>query len=167
MPLDLAEGVTDLHDEAVRLITSNIAPSTRRQYASQLRHWEKWCAAIGEIPTDTSIAHIVNFLADFHARGASANSVGIVRSAISRVHRRVDGGPIGSHPLVAKAMMGMRLTRPAVPRQVVTWKVDDVFRVLTSGSLASDIDCPLHVLVTKLAFLVLVCTAYISVERSS
>ena len=70
---------------------------------------------------------IVNFLAEQQHLVLFGTLAGY-RTAISFFHQRVDGVPVGKHPLVAELMKGAFRDNPPVPRYTETW---DVSMVLT------------------------------------
>ena len=50
--------------------------------------------------TNGPVADVVNFLAELFYQGYQYHSLNAYRSAISSVHEKVDGCPVGQHQLV-------------------------------------------------------------------
>lgn len=66
-------------------------------------------------------------------------------------HEKVEGVPIGQHPLVTRLMKGVYNLRPPKPRYTYTWDVDMVTQhIMVMGENTS---LPLRLLSQKLAFL--------------
>ena len=73
------------------------------------------------------------------------------RSAVSMMHDRVEGVPIGQHPLVTHLLKGVYNLRPPQPRYSDTWNVDMVIQHLQF--LGDNSKLTLKVLGQKLALL--------------
>ena len=69
-------------------------------------------------------------IAGLYKDGYQYNSVNAYRSAISSVHEKVDGLPVGQHPLVTRLVKGVFNTRPPIPRYSSTWDVQTVLNYL-------------------------------------
>ena len=75
-------------------------------------------------PTKGPIADVVNFLAELFHQGYQYRSLNAYRSAISSVHEKVDGEPVGQHPLVLQVLKGAFNERPPRPKYHSTWDVN-------------------------------------------
>ncbi len=67
-------------------------------------------------PVSCPVGEVVNFLASLVGKGRSYRTVNSYRPSISSVHCNVNGAPMGSHPLVSRAMKGAFHTRPLLPK---------------------------------------------------
>lgn len=77
-------------------------------------------------PYACDVKFLVNFLAMLFQQGLQHRTVNTIRSAISMTHDRVEGIPIGQHPLVTRVMKGIYNERPPLPRYAATWDVSQV-----------------------------------------
>ena len=91
------------------------------------------------------------YLTEYFNGGAAYRSVNVARSAISTTHAKLDGLPVGQHPLVIQLLKGMFNNRPPKPRYSHTWDVSSVTKYLTS--LGNNRSLPLKQLSWKLAML--------------
>ena len=55
-------------------------------------------------PTRGLVADIANFLAEFFQQGYLYHSLNAYRSAISSVHKKVNGELVGQHPLISRVL---------------------------------------------------------------
>ena len=83
-------------------------------------------------PYACDVKFFVNFLAALFQQGLQHRTVNTIRSAISGTHDRVEGLPIGQHPLVTKVMKGIYNERPPQPKYTTTWDVGQVVGHLRS-----------------------------------
>ena len=72
----------------------------------------------------------MNFLADLFDKGYQYRSLNSYCSAISSAHDKIDGVPVGQHPLVTRLLAGAFNSRPPQPRYTSTWNVDTVISYL-------------------------------------
>ena len=87
--------------------------------------------------------------------------MGVVGSFWNQVHDRVEGVPIGQHPLVTRLLKGVYNLCSPNPRYSDTWNVDMVIQHLQS--LGDNSKLTLKVLGQKLALLM----ALVEASRSS
>ena len=83
-------------------------------------------------PTTGPIEDIANFLAELFKDGYKYRSLNSYRSAISALHSKVDGHPIGQHPLITRMLIGVYNERPPLPRYSSFWDVGAVLKYLQS-----------------------------------
>ena len=94
---------------------------------------------------------VVNFLAELYHQEYQYQSLNAYRSAISSVHEKVDGVPVGQHTFVSELLKGVFNSRPPLPRYTASW---DVSKVTSYISCLGDNDkLPLPILSQKLVML--------------
>ena len=123
----------ELSEEATSLLLKSWRTKTNRSYDSLFRKWHSWCHSRGSDPFSGLVKEV---LANLHDEGYIYRSLNSYRSAISSVHERVDGCPVGQHPLVIRLMKGVFNDRPPLPRYTSTWNVQMVLSYI--GSLGSN-----------------------------
>ena len=113
--------------EAVDIVLSSLAPSTRKQYESALKHWFVFCSNHEDCdfftPTRTSV---LKFLAQKFNDGASYGTLNNFRSAISMLSQN----KIGEDPMICKFLKGTFRSRPTTPKYTYTWDVSIVLNYL-------------------------------------
>ena len=112
--------------EASALLLSSWRPKTQSSYNSAFAKWASWCHERNRDPTFGPIEDVVNFLSEFFSKGYQYRSLNSYRSAISAVHRKVDGYSVGQHPLVSRLLKGAFNERPPLFRYSSFWNVDVV-----------------------------------------
>lgn len=99
--MDPAEPVPQQLDDAVREALNNArAPSTRANYAIKWRIFSEWCLGTNVDPITCSVPLVLRFLQFQLDQGKAASTIKVYASSISAFHGRVDGKPVGRHPLV-------------------------------------------------------------------
>ena len=123
--------------------------------------WHSWCTERKVNPISATLNDVLLFLTDRFNNGTAYRSVNVARSAISSCHPKIDGFPVGQHPLVVQLLKGMLNMRLPKPRYTHTWGVRLVTNYL--DCLGKTKLLPLKLLSIKLAMLfALSCT-----DRSS
>jgi len=64
---------------------------------------------------------MVNFLANLYREGYKYRYLNGYCSVISSVHAKVDGQPVGQHPLISRVLKGAFNERPPVLRYSTFW----------------------------------------------
>lgn len=136
----------ELSKEATELFMASWRKKSQSNYNSLLLKWECWCTKRDRDPIIGPIDDIANFLAELYQEGYAYRSLNSYRSAISAVHEKVDGYPIGQHPLVTRVLKGAFNNRPPQPRYKSTWKVAQVIEWLDQQE---NKDIPLLMLAMK------------------
>ena len=75
-----------------------------------------WCAIRQVNPISATLNDVLLSLTDRFNNGAAYRSVNVARSAISCCHAKIDGYPVGQHPLVVQLFKRMLSMRPPKPR---------------------------------------------------
>ena len=117
--------------EASQLVSASLRSKSASSYESLFRKWNSWHMERSRNPTKCPIADVVNFLAELFHQGYQYRSLNAYRSAISSVYEKVDGEPVGQHPLVSQVLKGVFNERPPRPKYHSTWDVNlvlDMFR---------------------------------------
>ena len=123
---------SELSEDATRLVMASWHSKPQSSYNSLFQKWERWCTLRGRDPILGPVGDIANFLAELFQEGYSYSSLNSYRSAISSVHSRIDGQPVGQHPMIKRLLRGAYNTRPPIPRYKSTWKVSQVIAWLDS-----------------------------------
>ena len=140
-----------LSGQATELILNSWRSQTSRSYDSLFGRWNRWCSERGSDPFSGPISEVANFLASLYQEGYQYNSVNAYRSAISSVHDKADGVPVGQHPIITRLIKAIFNVRPPIPRYSITWDVQLVLNFLqTQGQLET---LPLKMLTLKNVFL--------------
>ena len=103
---------------------------TARNYGYAWKKWTEWCRLRKIDPFSSSIAAVLNFLAELFNKGLESRTIGNYRSAISAFHLPSDGSTVGRHPRVSALMSGASNLRPSKPKYGFTWEVEVVLRLL-------------------------------------
>lgn len=98
--LELAERASELEDAAR-------APSTRRAYAADWRHFEAWCATVGASPLPASVATLAGYVTALSSV-ARPSTVDRRLAGVRAAHREAGLDAPTGHPLVTKLRKGMR-----------------------------------------------------------
>ena len=104
-----------LSSQAAELVLSSWQTKTNKSYDSLFGHWNRWRNQREADPFSGPVSNVVNFLASLYQEGYQYNSIGAYRSAISSVHDKIDGVPVGQHPLVARLVKGIFNSRLPIP----------------------------------------------------
>ena len=118
--------------QASSLLLASWREKSGRTYDLLFSKWASWCVEWDIDPISGDITGVVNFLADLFHQGYQHRSLCSYRSAISSVHEKVNGQPIGSHPMVSRLLKGAFHERPPQPRSSATWDVSVVTNHIVS-----------------------------------
>lgn len=145
-----------LSKRAREICESSLSSSTRKQYESNWKQYEVFCASrdVSAVPLTVELG--IEFLTSLHDKGKSYSSVNTARSALSHfgvlAHSLTE---FGKHPLVGKFMKGVYKLNPPSPRYDSTWDVNCALNHLKN--LAND-ECTLKELAGKTATLIALCS---------
>ena len=154
-----------LSGQASELLLTSWRTKTNQNYNSLCNKWFSWCQPRDRNPFDGPVADVVNFLAELHTQGYQYRSLNSYRSAISSIHGKVDGYPIGQHPLVNRALKGAYHSRPPQPRYNTFWDVSIVLHYIRD--LGSNESLSLHKLTLKTVMLLALTRPSRSMDLSS
>ena len=140
-----------LSEQATKLILSSWRAKTNKSYDSLFGRWDRWCSERGSDPFSGPVSEVANFLASLFQEGYQYNSVNAYRSAISSVHEKIDGLPVGQHPTITRLVKGLFNVRPPLPRYSSTWDVQRVLNYLDFQGQSESL--PLKALTLKTVFL--------------
>ena len=118
---------TGLSEQALGILENARRPGTKSAYNNPWGKYVGWCAERQIGPFQSSVAHVVNFLAEIHQNGLKY-STHVYISAVSAYHPQVDDVKVGQHPLVQQFMKGAFNMRPPQPKCSETWDVSRVLR---------------------------------------
>ena len=156
--LHLKEGVSKMASD---LMLAGWSKGTNSTYQSSWSKWNSWCITRELNPFSTDVRFFLDFLAELFEQGLQYRSINTVRSAVSMTHTKVEGVPIGQHPLVSRLLKGIHNTRPPQPRYHSTWDVEMVTEFISF--LGANEQLSIKHLSRKLALLM----ALVEVSRTS
>ncbi|CAG8710396.1 5647_t:CDS:2, partial [Gigaspora rosea] len=135
-------------NEAIELSCKSLDFNSISTVSSNLRIWTLWCS---KDPIRCPIIDIMQFLTEKDREGKSYNTIALYRSAISEIHKEVEGVPVGRNKDVAKIMLGIfKMNPPKKPGD----KIYDITPSLDYiVSLGNNNLLPLIALAKKIAFL--------------
>jgi hypothetical protein len=109
-------------------------------------------------PAQVSVNTLLEYLYDLHVvKNRAWSTVGVHRSAISSLLQPLESHPVGEHPLVARFMRALFLSRPPAIQPRWTWDMATVLTCIKDWGLPQALT--LRRLTWKLAFLVAVFSA--------
>ena len=130
-----------LSDNVLSLITSSWSAGTKKQYKPYINKWCKYCVDHGIDPVKPPIHVAAEFLAEiFHTTKLEYSALNTIRSAMSAVIEPVNGITFGRQPLIKRILRGVFKERPSLPKYVVTYDVDIVFRYILKQPPLSSTD---------------------------
>lgn len=135
----------------VELLVAGSRASTLSTYESAWRTWATWCYQRGEDPLSTTLAFVLEFLANLHGAGKSYSTINVHRSMLSKTLPHFEGHPVGSHPLVKGLLSGCFNINPPKPRYNSSWDPNVVVSYM--ASLGENSSLPLSKLSHKTAVL--------------
>ena len=113
----------ELSTKASELLLSSWRSKTNKSYNSLCSKWISWCQSRDRNPFEGPVSDVVNFLAELHSQGYQYRSRNSYRSAISSIHSKIEGHPVGEHPLVLRVLKGAYNARLPLPRYNTFWDV--------------------------------------------
>ena len=139
---------------ARNLLDNDVRQSTKKQYESKLRVFQRYCDRVGADPATCHPNTVLNFLAELRReRELTFQTICGYRSAISRQHTGVAGGPLGQVPAISRLVRACFLEKPPLPRYADTWQVDTVLRALEAMHPATGLsDMDLSIKTATLTF---------------
>ena len=123
---------SELSEEATKLLMASWRSKSQSPYNSLFLKWEHWFIARSRDPIHGPVGDIANFLGELFQEGYSYSSLNSYRSAISSVHTRIEGLPVGQHPVVRRILKGAYNIKIPKPRYKSTWRVSQVVTWLDS-----------------------------------
>jgi len=77
-------------------------------------------------PLSGPIRDVANFLAELYEQSYKYSSLNAYRSAISSTHEKVDGHPVGKHPVIVRILKRAFNKRPPLPKYTTIWEVSKI-----------------------------------------
>lgn len=114
---------------AVDLVLASLAPSTIKQYTTELKKWHQYCDTLGISSLDVSRPSVLDFLTSLFEAGASYGTINLVCSALSIIS---GNDHIGDNPMVCRLIKGVFRLKPPRPKYNYTWDVNIVLDHLQS-----------------------------------
>ena len=116
--------------KAAYLISNSGRQSSLSGYELSWKKWSGWCNRRTVNPFRCTLVSILDYLRSLFQEGLEYNLIGVHRSAISAYHEKVDGIPVGQHPLVTSLMAGIFNLRPPQRRYIFVWDVQVVLNFI-------------------------------------
>lgn len=124
-----------LSTDVKNVILSSWKDSTKEQYLTYLKQWEKYCKSRLKNPFTADVAVGLEFLNIQRKKGLGYSAINTARSALSSIMSRDKAGnEFGSHPLVCRFMKGVFQQKPALPRYSNIWDPNIVLNFLSRMS---------------------------------
>lgn len=139
------------------LIMASWRPATSKAYDTYIKRWCKYVQEKGI--TNPSFSDVANFLAELFQSGASYNTINVARCAVAAYLNSDGKESVGKHPLICRLVKGAFESRPAMPRYVEIWDVD---QVLTKLEVWAD---PGKLSLEKLTYRTVMLLAILSAQR--
>jgi len=156
LPLDIAAGLVGLDPQAQALIENSRSAGTLRNYDTHLTRWYAFCDQLQVNPRDTTLQNVLQFLSDLvHKNKFSTRTIGVARSAISMIHKRIEGHEVGQHPALSRLIKGCHNANPPQPRYAETWDIGKVLAILASDKYSPNETISIQKLQEKLLALLL------------
>ena len=149
-----AAGVSE---ETSALLLAGWSTGTNSAYQSGWKRWNCWCQRREVDPVLCGVQPFLDFITSLFEEGLEYRTINLIRSAVSSTHGRIEGIPIGQHPLVKQLFKGVYNSRPPQPRYSSTWDVNVVLDYITK--LGENKDLPLKQLSFKLLMLMCLVSA--------
>ena len=124
---------------------------TRKQYASHIKQWIKYCHRKHVSCVGPSISQGLDFLVELYDQGIGFSAVNTARSALPCILNPVNGITFGAHPRVTRFLKGVFESRPTESRYTETWDVGTVDWHLKTRPTTKDV--PLKDLTLKTVML--------------
>ena len=106
---------------------------TRKQYNTYLNKWEWYCEEKKLLKLNPGLDQAIEtFLTFLFESGLRYSALNTARSALSTILPLFNGIKFGEHPLVCRFLKGVYEQRPALPRYIAIWNVDEVLNYLTT-----------------------------------
>ena len=114
---------SNLSERTIEIILSAWRGATKRQYVTYIKKWMDFCSEKRINYMHPTIEEVLNFLTYcFDQLKLGYSAINTVRSALS-AFLIVEQHPVGTHPLVVKFVKGVFQSKPALPKNRVTWYV--------------------------------------------
>ena len=105
---------------------------TRKQYATYLQKWRRYCSSRGVDPICPSVEGGINYLAELYDSGIGYSAINTARSVVSSIVTLPKDSSFGSHPMVFPFLKAMFQLKPSLPKYKDIWDVITVMTYLSS-----------------------------------
>jgi hypothetical protein len=114
--------------------------STKAHYASAWRKWVLWARKRDVDPVQADVPEFLTYLSELvSTSNLSFATLEGYRSAISTIHPKINGVPLGQNPVVSLFFRGLYNIRPSLPRYSATWSYDVVLEFLENSWSANNL----------------------------
>ena len=117
---------------ATKVMEESWRSGTRKQYATYLQKWKRYCSSRGVDPICPSVEDGINFLAELYDSGIGYSAINTARSAVSSIVTLPNNSSFGSHPMVCRFLKGVFELKPSLPKYKNIWDVNIVLTYLSS-----------------------------------
>ena len=105
---------------------------TRKQYATYLEKWRRYCSTRSIDPICPPVEEGINFLAELYDSGIGYSAINTARSAISSIVTLANNMSFGTHPMVCRFLKGVFELKPSLPKYKNIWDVNTVLAYLSN-----------------------------------
>lgn len=152
-----AHTLSGVSERASAIISAGWRKGTNSAYQLGWLKGAGWCDKRCPDPLSCDVQHFLDLLTELFDDGLQHRTINMIHSAVSVTRERVEGMPIGQHPLVSRLMKGVDNLRPPTPRYTYTWDVERVIQCM--AAMGESTKLPWKKLSQKLAFLMPLVTA--------
>ena len=120
-----------LSTTATTVMEQSWRSGTRKQYATYLQKWRRYCGSRGIDPICPSVEDGINFLAELYESGIGYSAINTARSAVSSIVTLSNNTTFGAHPMVCRFLKGVFELKPSLPKYKNIWDVNTVLTYLS------------------------------------
>lgn len=105
-----------LSTTATKVMEESWRSGTRKQYATYLQKWRRYCSLRDIDPICPSVEDGINFLAELYDSGIGYSAINTARSAVSSIITLPNNSSFGAHPMVCRFLKGVFELKPSLPK---------------------------------------------------
>ena len=120
-----------LSTTAATVMEQSWRSGTRKQYATYLQKWRRYCSSRCIDPICPSVEDGINFLAELYDSGIGYSAINTARSAVSSIITLSNNISFGAHPMVCHFLKGVFELKPSLPKYKNIWDVNTVLTYLS------------------------------------
>ena len=134
----------DIEEDVAEFLLKSCGESTWKNYNVYIKKWFQFCSVHNIRSNSVTIAYILKFLYQlYNVDKIGYSSINTARSALSLVLPKVDGSPVGSHPLVMRMIKAVSRERPPLPRYDTMWDANQVIDLFKKWDCNEQLDLKL------------------------
>ena len=105
-----------LSTTAATVMEQSWRSGTRKQYATYLQKWRRYCSSRCIDPICPSVEDGINFLAELYDSGIGYSAINTARSAVSSIITLSNNISFGAHPMVCHFLKGVFELKPSLAK---------------------------------------------------